>query len=337
MRETDRSFRYYLRRLIFVVAGGLVLAAAIVGVGGCRSYPGHVARWNFLAPTPYMRAEHKPAPKSWSSEQVTVSWLGQATVLINLRGTTILTDPVLLKRIAPPYLGGKRNMGIRRTSELPLRPADLPPIDLVLLSHTHYDHWDLASLKHFGKSTRAVIPVGARDLIPAGSVGEAAELAWGQEIEVGQVTVRAFEVEHYGGRSFSDKHPRACNGYVISGPDTRLAFIGDSAFWRRSAWPQRGTIDWAQRTGPGPFDLCILPIGAYYFSYNHMSPEEAWRLCQEVGGKRLLGTHWRTFILVPPEAEPLSEPMERLKAAAGGEADRLICDEPGKVFVLPPP
>lgn len=290
-----------------------------------------VFRENMLRPTPYMpAASPKPAPKEWSDQRITVTWIGHATVLINFYGTTILTDPVLTKRLAPPNIFGM-NLGIRRITQLPLEMDDLPRIDLVLLSHAHYDHWDLATLKRFKGDTQIVIPSNTADLVPQGRFSTIAELKWGQIAQVKGVTVRAVQVEHWGQRG-SDKRWRSYNGYLITARGRSIFFGGDSAYCARDTGM---SVDWRRRVGVDGVDLCILPIGDYYYRYNHMSPEEAWDIFKQLGGQWLMPIHWRTFITSPPDREPIFEPIERLGAAAGLERTRIVGQEPGSVFEVP--
>ena len=290
---------------------------------GCHSYPWMVFKWNCLQGTPYLKAKNHPEPKNWPAEKVTVTWLGHATVLINLHGTNILTDPLLMKRMGPPHLGGHVNLGIRRISELPLKPEELPRIDLVLLSHTHADHWDAASLKYFGAETTAIIPVGTAKQLPEKSFGKRVELSWGEETHVGAVRVKAFRTEHWG-------RP---NGYLVESKGVRIAFFGDTANQDRNEWPSAPAVDWRARLPELP-DICILPIGAYTYPYNHLSPEEAWSTFSQVRGRYLLPIHWRTFILAPPEREPPLAPLERLRTCAGTDFTKVICTEPGQEFTL---
>jgi L-ascorbate metabolism protein UlaG (beta-lactamase superfamily) len=231
---------------------------------------------------------------------------------------------VLGKRLAPPRLFGK-NFGIRRITEPAVRPEDLPPIDLVLLSHAHYDHWDLASLKKFAPPAQAIIPPVTLDLLPRSHFGEATELAWGQTIQVKGLTITAVPAMHWGQRG-RDPAPRGYNGYLVDGGGTRIYFAGDSAFSTGPGAPQ-----WRHNVGDQDVDLCLLPIGDSYYHGNHMSPEEAWHLFQLLGGKQLMPIHWRTFIQSPPDKEPTFSPLERLKAAAGSEQFRIVGAEPGEV------
>lgn len=324
---------HWLRRMV----GGLCLAVVLTltSVLSCASYPALLFRENILKPTPYALPAGSPQPKQRDDDRVTVCWIGHATVLINLYGTTILTDPVLGERLAPPALLG-RNAGIRRISQLPVQLADLPRIDLVLLSHAHHDHWDLETLRRFGKETTVVIPEATSDLVPAGQFGQVLELRWERRAQVGAVTITAVHVAHWGERwslRGSDKW-RGYNGYVLEANSRRIFFAGDSAFRDRRTGE---AIEWVRLTGSEPLDLCLLPIGAYTYWYNHMSPREAWNLFQQVRGRYLVPIHWGTFILAPRDLEPVDEPIKRLRAAAGVQVDRIVSDEPGKVFVLPEP
>jgi len=294
---------------------------------GCYAYQQKRFESNMLSSTPCYQAEPSDAlrdPNAWSDEALTVSWVGHATVLINFYGSTILTDPVLVKRLAPPYLGG-RNLGIRRRTECPYDFKDVPPIDLVLLSHAHHDHWDIASLKFFDESTDAIVPRQTRDLIPNGHFGNVTELDWGQTHTVGELTVRAFKVQHWGYRAGKPKGARGYNGYVLGKRGARIVFFGDSAYHDRSS--MRRPVNWVERVGAGPYDLCILPIGDYIYRHNHMSPEEAWSIYKQLGGKKFLPIHWRTFILSPV---PIQEPLERLQKAAQEEGVNVICTTPGE-------
>lgn len=326
----------------------LVVLAALLLCSGCQSYAWLVLRENMLRPTPDLPAAEHPNPTTWPADRITVTWIGHSTVLIDFCGTMILTDPVLGKRLAPPELFGV-NMGIRRISQLPLKPEELPPVEIVLLSHAHYDHWDMPSLRQFGRSqgrTVAIIPRHTADLVPAGVFGAVHELAWGETQTVGSLSITAVPVVHWGERG-NDRTPRGFNGYLIQSRSRSIFFAGDSAYgylvpstqglratFDSSDWSMQ-SLDWAARVGADHVDLCILPIGASHFRDAHMSPEEVWSVFRQLHGNWLLPVHWRTFILTRQEDEPVFEPIERLRKSAGLEASRIICDEPGRSFILP--
>jgi L-ascorbate metabolism protein UlaG (beta-lactamase superfamily) len=334
------------------LAGALTAAFSAVG---CNSYPVVLLKENALSTTPYMQVASHPTPKDWPADRLTVTWVGHATALLNFYGTVILTDPVLSERLGPPELFGV-NCGIRRITELPVPFEEFPPVNVVLLSHAHQDHWDMPSLRRFDARTQAIIPTGDSDLVPAGKFGKVTELAWGQKAAVGDVEIRAFQVSHWGARIGAPDKPRGYNGYVISGHGRQVVFIGDTAYGDatsgstgRSVLPRGDIIpaDWPARIGATNVDLCILPIGEYIYHTNHMTPEEAWSIAQSVNARHLLATHWRTFILSPRPLLPTFEPMERLQKAAGHSADnqpnarshsqptKIICIEPGQAFTLP--
>lgn len=322
------------------VAG--VMAGVFSLLAGCNNYAWVLFKENGLSSTPHMKVANHPKPKDWPKDQVTVTWIGHATALINFYGTVILTDPVLSERLAPPELF-EANLGIRRITELPVTLNDLPPVDVVLLSHAHQDHWDMATLRHLDKKPVAIIPTGDSDLLPEGRFGKIVELAWGQKTTVADVTIQAFRVSHWGQRIGAADKIRGYNGYVVAGHGRTIVFIGDSAYGETVPAPQASApmswvvapADWAARIGVAPADLCILPIGEYCYPTNHMTPEEAWSIFETINGRYLLASHWRTFILSPRSQLPTFEPMDRLRKAAGSEVGKIICDEPGKVFTIP--
>lgn len=286
------------------------------------SYRSYLLSQLFLPNPAYCSATQKPTPNAWSPEEITATWIGHATVLLNVYGTTILTDPMLTKRLGLNP-SGHWTIGLRRMSELPLRPQELPKIDIILLSHAHRDHWDLPSLTYFNAGSRAVIPSGCRDLLPACLAKESVELDWGDQATIGEVTLTAVQVRHWGARNGHDSVFRGYNGYVIECRGRRLFFAGDTAFMP----------DLDARLKGAAMDLCLMPIGAYDpWPRNHAAPEEAWEMFQQARGSWFLPIHWRTFQL---SREPLFEPLARLLQAAGSDADKVICREPGATFVLP--
>jgi L-ascorbate metabolism protein UlaG (beta-lactamase superfamily) len=266
-----------------------------------------------IAPAP-----HRPEPASWPDDRLTVSWLGHATVLLNLHGTTVLTDPVLERRIG---LGrGFAKVGPRRLIQPALRKRDLPRLDVVLLSHAHMDHTDLGTLRAIPARTRVVVQSGNRDLVRRFHAVD--ELAWGETARVGELDIESVETRHWGARMVTDHH-RGWGGYLLAAHGRTVLFGGDTAY-----------TDVLTPLGErGPIDLAILPIGAYDpWVTSHASPEEAWRMFQALGARYLLPIHHSTFRL---SREPVDEPVRRLLAAAGDERWRIAMTQVGETWSLP--
>ncbi len=185
-----------------------------------------VESWRSIAP-----AFATPEPSRWDDSRLTAAWLGHATVLINFFGVTILTDPVLFPRcgIRLPQL----TIGPKRLTKPALEWNALPPIDLVLLSHAHFDHFDMRTLHRFSKETAVITAPRTRDLLRWTSFLDVTELRWGEEREIigpnGSITVKAIRVNHWGARTLRDIY-RGYNGYIIEGRGRRIIFGGDTAF-----------------------------------------------------------------------------------------------------------
>jgi L-ascorbate metabolism protein UlaG (beta-lactamase superfamily) len=266
-----------------------------------------------IAPAP-----HRPDPAAWPETGLTASWLGHATVLLKLDGTTVLTDPVLERRIG---LGrGFVKVGPRRLVQPALGKRELPPLDVVLLSHAHMDHTDLGTLRAIPSKTRVVVQSGNRDLVRRFHAVD--ELAWGERTRVGALEIESVETRHWGARMVTDRH-RGWGGYLLRTGGRRVLFGGDTAY----------TDLFTPLRERGPIDLAILPIGAYDpWVTSHASPEEAWRMFQALGARYLLPIHHSTFRL---SREPMDEPVRRLLAVAGRERHRVVMTEVGQTWSLP--
>jgi L-ascorbate metabolism protein UlaG (beta-lactamase superfamily) len=266
-----------------------------------------------IAPAP-----HRPDPASWPNNTLTAAWLGHATVLLNLQGSWILTDPVLEPRIG---IGrGLAKLGPRRLVQPALRMRELPPIDLILLSHAHMDHTDLGTLRLFPANTPVIVQAGNRDLVRR--FREVHELEWGESLDLGGVQIESTEASHWGARMVTDRH-RGYGGYLLQKNELSVLFAGDTAY----------TDALTRLKHRGPIELAVLPIGAYDpWIANHASPEQAWLMFQRLGGRYLLPVHHSTFRL---SREPVEEPMQRLLAAAGREAGRVVASEVGATWSLP--
>ncbi len=254
---------------------------------------------------------------------MTVAWLGHATVLINFHGVVILTDPVFFSRIGlrlPPF-----TLGPKRYVACALKPSELPPIDLVLLSHAHMDHLDLRSLRSLPRSSTVIAAEKTSDLFDSMRFREVHELPWNAvrtvETAAGPVTLAAFKLRHWGARMQWDPH-RRYNAYIIERCGRRICFCGDTA-----------RTDATHLRSRGPIDLFIAPISAYDpWIANHCTPEEAVEMANEAGARFIMPVHHETFRL---SAEPMDEPIRRFAAALRGEEHRIALREIGQTFSLP--
>src|SRR5262245_1591361 len=302
--------RRFLRSMI-------VLGGAMMSVGyWAAASPRRSAHWMRTAVADAQRsvrpAPVKPRPAEWSDNRITICWLGHATALINFFGVRIITDPALFSHIG--IRAGFGTLGPKRYIAAALKPKELPPIDLILLSHAHFDHMDLASLAQFPKATPIVTASATRDILPAGRQPRAIELSWNDRSTLkfarGELQVEAFEVKHWGRRWPSEKE-RGYNGYIIRREGKSLLFGGDTAHTRLfSALRSRG-----------PFEAAIMPIAAYQpWIRNHCTPEEAVEMANWAEAKYIVPVHHQTFKL---SDEPMNEPIERLAQALAGEPKRL--------------
>ena len=262
-----------------------------------------------------------PTPQSWDPQGITAAWLGHSTVLVNFYGLHLLTDPALFRRIGADTCFG--TVGVKRLVAPALRPWQLPPIDLVLLSHAHMDHFDKATLRCLPGAPQVVTAHDTAELLPRNRRRKATALSWGGKARIttrkGEVRVRAFEVKHWGARWRYDSH-RGYNGYVLEREGKRLLFGGDTA-WSSSFRGLRRR---------GPFELAIMPIGAYQpWVCSHCTPEQAVRMANDAGAKYLLPIHFKTF---PLGREGSLEPAQRLQAAI--EPERIALRDVGQTFRL---
>jgi L-ascorbate metabolism protein UlaG (beta-lactamase superfamily) len=263
---------------------------------------------------PVASAPFIPHPELWPDTGLHAAWLGHSTVLIKIEGTTILTDPVFSTRVGLNL--GPFTIGIKRLVEPALRlPGaernSIPRPDLILLSHAHMDHFDLPSLRRLESHETGVLTASkTADLLRVTRYGQVDELGWGETARVGEIKVRAFEVNHWGARMQSDTW-RGFNGYLIESPRYRVIFGGDTAL----------TGTFRQLRSSRPIDLAIMPVGAYNpWIRAHCKPEQAVQMANDAGAGMILAVHHQTFEL---SREPRFEPIERLTAALAAAPERL--------------
>ncbi len=258
--------------------------------------------------------------------ELAVTWLGHASALLEVDGSRVLVDPVWSHRVSPSPV-----FGPTRLHAPPVRVEDLPQVDAVLISHDHYDHLDLPTVRALTATQTApfVVPLGIGEHLRKWHVPEEriVELDWDGAHAVAGLTLTCTEARHFSGR-YLHRNTTLWASWAITGPRHRVFFGGDTGY--TPAFAGIGAR-------LGPFDLTLLPIGAYNDAWHaiHMDPEEAVRAHGDLGGEVLLPIHWATFNLA---FHRWAEPVQRLLTAAGPRGVAVVVPQPGqRVDVLDPP
>lgn len=276
-----------------------------------------------LSATPQLR---RPRAKA---DECLITWVGHSTFLLQIAGLNVLTDPIWSARCAPvQWAGPKRHVppGIAFN--------DLPPIDLVLQSHDHYDHFDDATVRAIAAAhpqAQWVTPLGVARRLTARGVRHAVELDWWQTYTTASIQVTCLPAQHFSGRTPFDRNRTLWGGFALRAGHHCVYFVGDTGW--HDDFP-----DIARRCGP--FDTVLMPIGAYeprwIMQPVHVNPDEAVRaltVLQQAhpdSAPVMVAMHWGTFVLTD---EPLDDPPIRARAAwaqAGLAADRLWVMAPGE-------
>jgi L-ascorbate metabolism protein UlaG (beta-lactamase superfamily) len=310
------------RRFVATTAVAGAGAAAWVSLSSswsARFLRERMAEWGKALPD----APLTPAPQTWPDNAITLAWLGHATVLINFFGVRILTDPVLFPRIGVDI--GLGSIGPLRLVKCALTPAQLPDIDLVLVSHAHFDHLDTPSLGALHGQPAAVMAWETADLLPRHAYSSVSELRWNETARVktarGELQVRAIEVRHWGARIQRDTY-RGYAGFVVEREGQRLLVGGDTA----------STDAFRGHRRHGPFAAAVMPIGAYDpWIRNHCTPEQAVTMADAAGARLFVPVHHQSFQL---SREPIFEPIERAEAALAAEHGRLAVRTIGETATI---
>ena len=287
-------------------------------------------------------------PRSVAGEEMRVTWIGHSSVLVQVAGLNMLTDPIWSERASPFSF-----MGPKRVREPGVRFEDLPHIDLVLVSHNHYDHLDLPTLKRLQERDRPLIVTGlGNDTILRGAGIESVALDWSDRIWRYQghwdrqsppvlecaprgcpsiVEVRALRSWHWSSRWGTDRNRALWSAFAVRTPQGNIFFGGDTG-WGDGAW-----VTEAARAGP--YRLAIIPIGAWLprdiMQASHIGPDEALRVFRGLNPVMALGVHWGTFQLA---FEGIDDPPRTLAALAqrqGLAPGRFVTTEAGRPFSVP--
>ncbi len=303
--------------------GTLLGAAGLAGVAGIGAwaYLTAPAFWKMYAEDLKRNVEAPPVhpdPRLWGHRGIHAAWMGHTTVLLQIDGFSILTDPVFSRRIGIDL--GLFTLGIKRLVDPAMPLERLPKPDLILLSHAHFDHFDVPTLRALeDRGTTVVTASRTSDLLRPKKWAAVKELAWDQRFRVGPAEVRAFEVNHWGARMRSDIY-RGFNGYTVEIGRYRILFGGDTAMTR----------SFRALKSSRPFDLAIMPVGAYNpWIRFHCTPEQAWQMAEDAGAEFFLPVHHQTFKL---SREPYLEPIERVNNMAGNHPHRVAVQRIGQEF-----
>ena len=249
-----------------------------------------------------------------------LTWMGHASGLVEIDGRRFLTDPVWSLRVSPSTA-----IGPRRFFPPPIALEELPPLDAVLVSHDHYDHLDMATVRALARrNVSFLVPLGVgahleRWGVPASRIRE---LDWGESVDFGGVEVTSTPARHFSGRGFTGRDRTLWCSWVIAGPRHRVFYSGDS-----------GYFDEFRRIGAehGPFDATLMSLGAYSPTWPdvHMDPEELVRAHEELRGGVLVPVHWATFNLA---FHAWNAPAERAAAEAARRGATIVIPRPGQRF-----
>jgi len=231
-----------------------------------------------------------------------IAWIGHATFLIKLGDNVIITDPVFSKNAGPLFFGPKRY------TKPALKLSEIPKTDLFLLTHNHYDHQDMGTIRRYPyKNSKVLTPLKLGKYFTSNRFKDVVEMDWYDEIKFNDLKITLLPAVHWSKRTFWDTNKTLWGNFLIEHNGRKIFFACDTGY---------GDIYKDLGKKYGPIDLTMINIGAYDFrpmfekSYYHTTPEEALQIAKDLNSKKVLGTHWGTFVL---SLEPIMDPPKRFK------------------------
>ena len=247
----------------------------------------------------------------------TVTWVGHSTLLVRMAGVTFLTDPIWSESASPVSLGPRRLVAPG------LAIDDLPGIDFVVVSHNHYDHMDVSTLRELARrGTRFLVPLANAHILARYGIAPVEELDWWQSVRIGDAEVHCVPARHWSRRGLFDMNAALWSGWVVTVGERKFYFAGDTGSFS-------GFAEIGERFGP--IDLAAIPIGAYLpremMAPAHLDPDEAVAALADLGARRSVAVHFGTFVL---SDEPFDAPPRRFREASDragrGEARDWVLD-----------
>jgi N-acyl-phosphatidylethanolamine-hydrolysing phospholipase D len=278
------------------------------------------------APTPEVKADLGfVLANKGASQQPATTWVGHSTMLLQMAGLNILTDPVFSNRASPVSFAGPK-----RLQAPGLRLDELPRIDVVVLSHNHYDHLDTESVvalnRQAGGPPLFVVPLGVKAWFANEGITHVRELDWWDSVSLpATATTQALEVhftpvQHWSARGLNDRRATLWGGFALFAPDFHAYYSGDTGYSLDFVDTQK---HFAARHTPqlgGGFDLAFIAVGAYeprwFMKEQHVNPAEAVQIFQDLKAKRAVGVHWGTFILTDELSDEPAIDLAKARTAA---------------------
>ena len=295
-----------------------------------------------MAPDLFAIKAYASTAQSTSQNSPAITWIGHASVLVQAGGLNVLTDPIFSNRASPISL-----IGPTRKQPPGLALADLPVVDVVLVSHNHYDHLDRPSVLEIasrseaaGKPTLFIVPLGMKSWFVDLGIKNTVELDWWDQYTHKGVEFNFTPVQHWSARSLGDRSQTLWGAYAVFAPDLHWYFAGDTGYSRDFVDTGARFADRHTEAKGGGFDLALIPIGAYqprwFLAEQHVDPAEAVQIHRDLGAKRSVGIHWGTFEL---SDESLDQPPKDLAQAArakGLKDNDFRVMSIGQTLALPP-